>query len=229
MTSINTQCPHCGSNRTKSRIAIYESGTRESTRDSIFFWRSIGVSHSSRRSQSVLARRAEPTGAGFGLFLVIVSIALCMLGHFTAGTVLFSLVVIGCIIALFTGGDSGYKTEWICLKCGTSFVPRGINGRRPDAPSPTPRTSVSSPSSAATSIEGASCQTKPSQEDTKQCSVCGSFKPAECFDYGNRSNRSYCKQCSDELAYEYNTGGKERARAYREKKRASWKKPNKGK
>jgi len=58
--------------------------------------------------------------------------------------------------------------------------------------------------------------------DGKTCSICGKWFNNSEFSYGNRDNRSYCKQCNKEekLAYK---GGKEAARQYREIMRSKWK------
>ena len=57
----------------------------------------------------------------------------------------------------------------------------------------------------------------------KACSICGkSFALAE-FAYGNRDNRSYCRQCDRADKQAYSQGGVEAARAYREGMRAKWK------
>jgi ribosomal protein S27AE len=56
----------------------------------------------------------------------------------------------------------------------------------------------------------------------KACSMCGkSFALAE-FAYGNRENRSYCRQCDRAEKQAYSKGGVEGARAYREAMRAKW-------
>lgn len=58
----------------------------------------------------------------------------------------------------------------------------------------------------------------------KPCSICGEWKRAEEFEYGNRPDRSYCKKCNMEDQAAYARGGKEAAREYRERHRAKWRK-----
>lgn len=58
----------------------------------------------------------------------------------------------------------------------------------------------------------------------KACSICGREYPHSEFTYGNRENRSYCKQCNREEKAAYRRGGVEEASKYRDKKRLTWKK-----
>jgi len=57
----------------------------------------------------------------------------------------------------------------------------------------------------------------------KACSICGvSFHRSE-FEYGNRSNRSYCRACNKAEREAYSLGGAEAARAFRDEQRLKWK------
>ena len=56
----------------------------------------------------------------------------------------------------------------------------------------------------------------------KSCSICGAMKRAAEFTYGNRANRSYCRECNKaEMAVRVK-GGIEAARQFRERERAKW-------
>ena len=55
---------------------------------------------------------------------------------------------------------------------------------------------------------------------SKACSICGKSFPLAEFTYGNRENRSYCRQCDRAEKQAYSQGGAEAARAYREVMRA---------
>jgi hypothetical protein len=50
-----------------------------------------------------------------------------------------------------------------------------------------------------------------------------SVQDEEEFDYGNRANRSYCKECNKEEKQAYNRGGRPAAKEYRENQRKKWK------
>jgi len=56
----------------------------------------------------------------------------------------------------------------------------------------------------------------------KACSICGRSLSLSEFAYGNRENRSYCRQCSRAEKQAYSRGGVQAARAYREAMRAKW-------
>lgn len=58
----------------------------------------------------------------------------------------------------------------------------------------------------------------------KKCSICGIWHNHSEYAYGNRENRSYCRQCNKEEKAAYSQGGVETARMYREKMRSKWKK-----
>lgn len=67
--------------------------------------------------------------------------------------------------------------------------------------------------------------TKESAIGGKNCSICGVWHQASEYEYGNRVDRSYCRTCDKEEKSAYSRGGTVEARAYREGKRALWKKP----
>ena len=62
------------------------------------------------------------------------------------------------------------------------------------------------------------------EANAKPCSICGKHFPYSEFNYGNRENRSYCRQCNKEEKAAYSQGGVEAARKYREAMRDTWKK-----
>lgn len=57
---------------------------------------------------------------------------------------------------------------------------------------------------------------------TKQCSICGNEKALKNFEYGNRENRSYCKDCNNAEMRIRNRDGKEGAAKWRAEMRKSW-------
>ena len=57
---------------------------------------------------------------------------------------------------------------------------------------------------------------------TKQCSICGSEKTLDHFNYGNRSRRSYCRSCNKIDQKIYNGQGLDAVHAWREAMRAKW-------
>lgn len=59
-------------------------------------------------------------------------------------------------------------------------------------------------------------------EPKKACSICGKEYSYSEFTYGNRENRSYCRQCDREEKAAYRIGGTEAARKYRDEKRSTW-------
>ena len=58
---------------------------------------------------------------------------------------------------------------------------------------------------------------------TKQCSICGEHFPPSEFSYGNRDDRSYCRNCDKAEKAAYSRGGTEAAHHFRESMRAKWK------
>jgi len=60
------------------------------------------------------------------------------------------------------------------------------------------------------------------QVNSKKCSICGIQHHGSEYAYGNRENRSYCKQCDKEEKAAYSQGGVEAARIYRDKMRLKW-------
>jgi hypothetical protein len=60
-----------------------------------------------------------------------------------------------------------------------------------------------------------------SERAQKACSICGVSFPRAEFDYGNRSNRSYCQACNSAERAAYAQGGREAARAFRDEKRSN--------
>ena len=58
----------------------------------------------------------------------------------------------------------------------------------------------------------------------KTCAICGIWHLHFEYEYGNRVNRSYCIKCNREERTAYAKGGVIAAQAYREQKRAVWKK-----
>lgn len=65
-------------------------------------------------------------------------------------------------------------------------------------------------------------QTTLSPESQKTCSICGVSFPNSEYVYGNRDNRSYCRQCNKQEKAAYTQGGVEAARAFRQEMRRRW-------
>lgn len=202
---MDTQCPHCSSSRTRSRVAVHESGTRETHRNTVFFWRSLGVSRSRGGSQSLLAKRAGPGGGGLSDFLIPAAIVLYFLGYSLLSGALLIVSILGFIESVI---DSSYEKEWMCLRCGSSFIPT--------EESSVYELIIEQP------VNFDDIKNTKDNRNNKQCSVCGEYKSMAEFDYGNRKANSYCKNCNREVNAAYSRGGKEKAQAYREEKRACW-------
>jgi len=60
-------------------------------------------------------------------------------------------------------------------------------------------------------------------ESVKGCSICGRTFPRSHFEYGGRTDRSYCQQCSKEEKAAYARGGAAEAAVYRNAQRLKWK------
>ena len=211
---MDATCPNCGSSQTKSRVVVHESGTRRSERTGSFLGASSrgsvigGITASSGRSQSLLAKRAGPNiGTLPALLLVIAAISLIFkLYAFSAFIVLLSIPTY-----LATAHRiSRYEAEWICNRCGQTFEPSNV-----------PESSESRPHFG---IEESAAYSENKRLPEKQCSICGELKDAAEFRYGNREGRSYCTPCSAAEKSAYASGGTEAAKAFRESKRASWRK-----
>lgn len=215
---MDTQCPNCGSGATKSRIAAHELGTRESQvkrsysgtsfgRRAGFFF---GSSRSRGSSQSLFAKRAGPTESSLLAVLLIGVIIALALKHYSVAFALFAILVLA-LFATRGSGDS-YLTEWICMKCGSIFSPRSADAN-----------ASHQPSESTAPFRSSDFRTQPSGS-TKQCSICGRYRPATDFAYGNRENRSYCSSCSSEEKAAYRAGGADGARRFRDGRRATWRK-----
>lgn len=50
----------------------------------------------------------------------------------------------------------------------------------------------------------------------KNCSICSRWHRMSEYDYGNRTNRSYCQKCCKEERAAYAKGGTEAAKKYRD-------------
>jgi hypothetical protein len=50
----------------------------------------------------------------------------------------------------------------------------------------------------------------------KKCSTCNKWYRMTEYEYGKRSNRSYCQRCNKEERAAYSIGGKEAAKEYRD-------------
>ena len=61
------------------------------------------------------------------------------------------------------------------------------------------------------------------EQTEKLCSICGKLFDIAEFDYGNRTNRSYCRECNRTEKAAYAAGGKEGAAKFRDEMRAKWK------
>ena len=216
---MNANCPKCGSKQTRSRVALHESGTRLSERNSGFFGISSrggwfgGATSSAGKSQSLLSKRAGPNvGVLPGLLFLGTVVAFGMKSYVVA----FALLLVSIPIILAANRKTTtYEKEWICLRCGQEFVPNLASTTQRDI---VPRATTP----ASTSLRDTDPQ--PMLMNSKQCSISGTTKTPDNFNYGNREDRSYCKQCSSEEKAAYSWGGKEAARAYRESKRQKWRK-----
>jgi hypothetical protein len=128
----------------------------------------------------------------------------------------------GCILAvvwLVTAAVDRwmFHTEWVCGRCGETFVPVEEGVLEPDdEPEPAPEAPAGEVITLAPTAQH-------HLADGKPCSICGEWFPHAEFSYGNRDNRSYCRTCNREERVAYAEGGREGARQYREAMRAKWK------
>ena len=221
---MDSRCPNCGSNATKSRVAAHELGTRQSqvkrSYSGLFFSRRLGVflggSRSRGSSQSLFAKRAGPADTTLLTVLLLSAIIALALSHYLIAA---SLGVIAVLAVLASqGADASYLSEWICTKCGSIFLPSAGN-HDSSRPSPTP-----TPSPAPYPPRNSSTSAQTSRTPTRQCSICGQYRPQSEFSYGNRDDRSYCSTCSSEEKAAYKAGGADGARRFREERRAKWRK-----
>lgn len=224
-------CPTCGSKTVRSREIVHKTGTSlysgKRTSGGILLGRRggwIGMSRSSGVRQSKLAREAAP----FPLFpsLIIIIFVFYFAGQ--AGG--FLLIGIWVVFALFSG--SKYKAEWVCSKCGHTFVPVLLDNKTNT--STNTQTQTLTDSSNSTDSHKEENIIMHDQEESsgnnpissgKTCSICNDWLENSEFTYGNRENNSYCKSCNREHHQAYASGGSEATRIYREAKRAKWAKP----
>jgi hypothetical protein len=59
-------------------------------------------------------------------------------------------------------------------------------------------------------------------ESHKTCIVCGKSFPMSEFDYGNRANNSYCRQCAKGYGAAYTKGGQKAGQEFLEREKAKW-------
>jgi hypothetical protein len=71
--------------------------------------------------------------------------------------------------------------------------------------------------------ESRPAQARVETRSEKQCSICGTVFPIEEFNYGGRTNNSYCKECRKGHGAAYARGGSEETRRFREQKWSEWK------
>lgn len=221
---ICTHCPHCGSGNTQSRDMIYHSGTSTTLGrggfSGISFGRRRGSSvwfgRSTRRNtrQTLLAQAAAPMS-------LYPPIPLVILAFWLSGSVLTCLLLAGWLaLAIWTGRN--FANKWLCKKCGARFVPNSTAASQSltmvgGADWPAIRSGVPTTGSVKEVTPG-------DIGGGKSCSICGKWFRAAEFEYGNRTNRSYCCSCSKEETEAYARGGVNAARQFRSRKRATWEK-----
>lgn len=141
-------CPYCGSSRVRKASAVYESGTRDSTRRTIGSVIGFGVgrrrragagigffrSRSVSRSSSIAAQKADEArlvwwgpSEAVGLFIILSVVFLVGHARDPFGLALYCTVgvMIGCppvtgILALIANKD--YDRRWYCGSCGQTWT-----------------------------------------------------------------------------------------------------------
>jgi hypothetical protein len=130
--NLQTRCPNCGSSATRSRSAVYQSGTAtysgRSSSSGISFnlfkrrrprlWFGSG-SHSGTR-QNLMARSAGPMPFLPSLYVII--ILFLIYGAENSRIIIGALIL--WIIVSFYYNNTRYVNEWICTKCGCFFDPK---------------------------------------------------------------------------------------------------------
>jgi hypothetical protein len=226
MAVTQVRCPECGSTAVRKREVVFKTGTSYysgrsssvgfsfplSKRGSLRGWTG-GGSHSGKR-QSATAQEASRLPF-WPAIIVLAAVYLFGGGQSNFGMwsmlgVIFS--VLWLIVAIKDLLD--YPRDWLCSKCGIRF--QLIDQSSEDLLETNPETIIEAPAMMSRNSN--------TSESGKLCSICGVFHPHSEFEYGNRSNRSYCQRCNRDEKAAYSEGGTEAAREYRESKRASWQK-----
>ena len=226
---MEIKCPTCGSRTVRSREIVHKTGSSlysgKRTSGALFLGRRggwIGMSRSSGVRQSILAKDAAPFQF-FPSFIIIFFVF-----YFAGQASGFLLIGLWIVIALYSGLK--YKEEWLCSKCGHTFVPTLLN------------TNSNTNDQVETLTEGGNFidnngevhNINRNQEKSitnsqiisgKTCSICNDWFDNLEFTYGNGENNSYCKSCNREHHAAYASGGSDATRLYREAKRAKWVKP----
>ena len=218
-------CPHCGSTSARSRPEVYSSGTshysgRSSTQGLSFglsknprprLW--LGRGSSSGKRQSIKAQYA----ARFPFYPGMLLAAFIYFPHDqnTAyseweswGIAISVLMTVCALYSLYC-----YFHEWMCSRCSYTFTPKP-NDNNLNSRDITPK------KISGDSIAMANQTESPENGGSKPCSICGARFPRSEFEYGNKSNRSYCRECDKLEKKAYADGGKEAARDFREKMRS---------
>ena len=131
-----TRCPYCKSTATRSREMVYKTGTSHSSGRSrtsgVSFsltgkarpqiW--IGGGRSTSKRQNIMAQEAEQSTLPIWPSFIIA---------FIYPPIGIILAVVWVVIAVMSNDDEEYKTQWICSKCGTYFIPKGLGELNNDA------------------------------------------------------------------------------------------------
>ena len=215
------KCPVCGSGAVRRREVVHKSGTSVysgKSSSSGFSFRLFGRArprvwfgkgrHSGQR-QSIRAREAEPLPMWPAILLPGLILfsqgSVQSFGFWSwAGFVFSGFWLIGAL-----SDREAYKEQWLCGKCGARFTPTKAVARPAQYTAPPPEIDP----------EPAPTGNPTPESGGKKCSICGTWHPHSEYVYGNRSNRSYCRQCNREEREAYSEGGVEAARRYREEKR----------
>jgi len=218
---MSIQCPNCNSSSVRKREVVYSSGT------STYSGRSRGSGFSFGLTKSFKPRISLFNGSSSGKrmskkaseaerFPFMPSIVLCALTIFFNDNYLnwsicwFALSAM--LFALACHDLVMFYTQWVCGKCGCYFVIERERTKKP----------IRRTSNKNTIKEATQKEITMDLDSGKPCSICGDFFPDNEFDYGNKSNRSYCRTCDKEEKKAYRAGGTAATKAYRDEKRSLW-------
>ena len=230
-----------GTSITKGKRYARGLGTPLFGRGSSRIWSSGTSMHSTR--QSLWAKQAAPRITQCGPVSLGLLIAAMIFGAWVGWVAFVLCVLLACIVSALEAGPSGAPTshdeaDWLCNRCGHVFVPN-LSLLHAASPAPSQPVTKSNPSATggrhmtpfndrrvqpsvdeSTSAIGAMAQRPPSQL-SKACAVCRRRFPLGEFEYGNRTNNSYCKACKRENQRAYQAGGVAAAKRFRNSQRPS--------